>query len=108
MEELQQIEQQLERSVSRVRAKKMEAFMEQIDQLKEKEKVLTAENAKLCEKVSSCAFISRGNNSQWNTSHFFPTWCIYPWISCPASDCSLSPCTLRPILGKCYFGDAHV
>ncbi|XP_028088712.1 MADS-box protein SOC1-like [Camellia sinensis] len=51
MEELQQIEQQLERSVSRVRAKKMEAFMEQIDQLKEKEKVLTAENAKLCEKV---------------------------------------------------------
>ncbi|CAL5340151.1 unnamed protein product [Camellia sinensis] len=50
MEELQQIEQQLERSVSRVRAKKMEAFMEQIDQLKEKEKVLTAENAKLCEK----------------------------------------------------------
>ncbi|KAF5946361.1 hypothetical protein HYC85_016589 [Camellia sinensis] len=36
MEELQQIEQQLERSVSRVRAKKMEAFMEQIDQLKEK------------------------------------------------------------------------
>ncbi|THG08131.1 hypothetical protein TEA_024947 [Camellia sinensis var. sinensis] len=50
MEELQQIEQQLERSVSRVRAKKMEAFMEQVDQLKEKEKVLTAENAKLCEK----------------------------------------------------------
>nr|ALS54682.1 SOC2 [Camellia sinensis] len=50
MEELQQIEQQLERSVSRVRAKKMEVFMEQIDQLKEKEKVLTAENAKLCEK----------------------------------------------------------
>ncbi|XP_028068625.1 MADS-box protein SOC1-like isoform X8 [Camellia sinensis] len=98
MEELQQIEQQLERSVSRVRAKKMEAFMEQIDQLKEKEKVLTAENAKLCEKISSCAFISRGNNSQWNTSHFFPTWCIYPWISCPASDCSLSPCILRPIL----------
>ncbi|XP_028083083.1 MADS-box protein SOC1-like isoform X2 [Camellia sinensis] len=36
VEELQQIEQQLERSVSRVRAKK--------------EKVLTAENAKLCEK----------------------------------------------------------
>ncbi|CAL5340153.1 unnamed protein product [Camellia sinensis] len=53
MEELQQIEQQLERSVSRVRAKKMEAFMEQIDQLKEKEKVLTAENAKLCEKHAS-------------------------------------------------------
>ncbi|KAL7238752.1 hypothetical protein ACSBR2_004784 [Camellia fascicularis] len=50
MEELQQIEQQLEWSVSRVRAKKMEVFMEQIDQLKEKEKVLTAENAKLCEK----------------------------------------------------------
>ncbi|KAL7233435.1 hypothetical protein ACSBR1_017121 [Camellia fascicularis] len=51
IEELQQIEQQLERSVSTVRARKMQVFQEHIAQLKEKEKILAAENALLCEKV---------------------------------------------------------
>ncbi|CAL5401132.1 unnamed protein product [Camellia sinensis] len=70
MEELQQIELQLERSVSRVRAKKMEVFMEQIDQLKEKEKVLTAENANLCEKYESTCFASEVNSE---TGHAITT-----------------------------------
>ncbi|EOX96138.1 AGAMOUS-like 20 isoform 4, partial [Theobroma cacao] len=51
LEELLQIEQQLERSVSSIRARKAQVFKEQIEQLKEKEKVLAAENARLCEKV---------------------------------------------------------
>lgn len=50
IEELQQIEQQLERSVSTVRARKMQVFQEHIEQLKEKEKILAAENAVLFEK----------------------------------------------------------
>ncbi|KAA3475328.1 MADS-box protein SOC1 isoform X7 [Gossypium australe] len=50
LEELQQIEQQLERSVTRVRTRKAKVFKDQIDKLKEKEEALAAENAKLCEK----------------------------------------------------------
>ncbi|KAA8520557.1 hypothetical protein F0562_014813 [Nyssa sinensis] len=50
IEELQEIEQQLERSVSIIRARKMHVFKEQIEQLKEKEKILRAENAMLWEK----------------------------------------------------------
>ncbi|XP_048322084.2 MADS-box protein SOC1 isoform X1 [Ziziphus jujuba] len=53
IEELQQIEQQLERSVSSIRARKTQVFKEQIEQLKEKEKVLAAENARLCEKCGA-------------------------------------------------------
>ncbi|XP_058210785.1 MADS-box protein SOC1-like isoform X2 [Rhododendron vialii] len=49
IEELQQIEQQLEWSVSKVRARKV--LKEQVDQFKEKEKTLEAENAMLCEKL---------------------------------------------------------
>ncbi|PSS13987.1 MADS-box protein [Actinidia chinensis var. chinensis] len=49
-EELQQIEHQLERSVSSVRAKKMQVFREQIEKLKQKEKALATENEILCEK----------------------------------------------------------
>uniref|UniRef100_A0A0A0L4C0 K-box domain-containing protein n=2 Tax=Cucumis sativus TaxID=3659 RepID=A0A0A0L4C0_CUCSA len=49
-EELQQLEQQLERSLSHIRARKHEVYREQIEQLKEKEKHLTAENAKLAKK----------------------------------------------------------
>ncbi|KAL2330418.1 hypothetical protein Fmac_017999 [Flemingia macrophylla] len=49
LEELQQIEQQLEKSVSNVRARKNQVFKEQIEQLKEKEKALFAENVRLCE-----------------------------------------------------------
>nr|AHJ60268.1 SOC1 [Paeonia suffruticosa] len=50
VEELQQLEQQLERSVANVRARKSQVFNEQVEQLKEKEKLLAAENAILCEK----------------------------------------------------------
>uniref|UniRef100_A0A7C8ZSQ9 MADS-box domain-containing protein n=1 Tax=Opuntia streptacantha TaxID=393608 RepID=A0A7C8ZSQ9_OPUST len=47
LEELQQLENQLERSVSKVRARKNQVFCEQIKQLREKEKQLAAENARL-------------------------------------------------------------
>ncbi|KAI4356859.1 hypothetical protein L6164_000846 [Bauhinia variegata] len=52
VEELQQIEQQLERSVSSVRARKTQVYKEQIEQLKEKEKALESENARLSEKYN--------------------------------------------------------
>ncbi|XP_016502911.1 MADS-box protein SOC1-like [Nicotiana tabacum] len=48
--ELQQIEKQLERSVSTIRARKIQVFKEQIERLKEKEKILASENAILREK----------------------------------------------------------
>ncbi|KAG5251491.1 MADS-box protein [Salix suchowensis] len=50
IEDLQQIEQQLERSVSTIRARKTQVYKEKIEHLKQKEKLLTAENAKLSEK----------------------------------------------------------
>uniref|UniRef100_A0A2P2M8Z7 MADS-box protein SOC1 isoform X1 n=1 Tax=Rhizophora mucronata TaxID=61149 RepID=A0A2P2M8Z7_RHIMU len=50
IEELQQLEQQLEKSVSNIRARKNQVFKEQIDELKEKEKALKAENARLSER----------------------------------------------------------
>ncbi|KAH7849657.1 hypothetical protein Vadar_021039 [Vaccinium darrowii] len=50
-EELQQIEQQLERSMSKVRSRKMQVFKKQVGQFKEKEKSLEAENATLREKL---------------------------------------------------------
>ncbi|KAL3381274.1 hypothetical protein AABB24_001415 [Solanum stoloniferum] len=50
LQEVQQIEKQLERSVSTIRARKLQVFKEQVERLKEKEKILTAENAKLREK----------------------------------------------------------
>ncbi|KAK1559316.1 hypothetical protein Q3G72_013206 [Acer saccharum] len=53
IEELQQIEQQLERSVSSVRARKTQVFKEQIQQLKEMEKTLVAENIRLSEKCDA-------------------------------------------------------
>ncbi|XWS45987.1 hypothetical protein CRYUN_Cryun14cG0026300 [Craigia yunnanensis] len=57
LEELQQIEQQLERSVSSVRARKTQVFKEHIEQLKEKEKVLAAENATLSEKEKPWSYM---------------------------------------------------
>ncbi|XP_059312766.1 MADS-box protein SOC1-like isoform X2 [Lycium ferocissimum] len=50
LQELQQIEKQLERSVSTIRARKIQVFKEQVQRLKEKEKILDAENAMLREK----------------------------------------------------------
>lgn len=53
IEELQQLEQQLESSVNRIRARKTQVFKEQIEQLREKERVLTAENERLFEKCGA-------------------------------------------------------
>nr|QNM36895.1 SUPPRESSOR OF OVEREXPRESSION OF CONSTANS1 [Litchi chinensis] len=50
IDELQQIEQQLERSVTCIRARKSQVFKEQIELLKEKENNLIAENARLSAK----------------------------------------------------------
>ncbi|MCD7467615.1 hypothetical protein HAX54_005158 [Datura stramonium] len=50
LQELQQIEKQLEQSVSTIRARKVQVFKEQVERLKEKEKILAAENALLREK----------------------------------------------------------
>ncbi|XP_068342582.1 MADS-box protein SOC1-like isoform X3 [Pyrus communis] len=51
--ELQEIEHQLEKSVYNVRARKNQVFKEQIEQLREKGKLLTAENTRLVEKYGS-------------------------------------------------------
>ncbi|KAB2052285.1 hypothetical protein ERO13_A12G102700v2 [Gossypium hirsutum] len=61
LEELQEIEQQLQKSVSIIRARKTQIFRDQIEQLKEKEKALAAENEKLCEKL----FMSQCGTKSW-------------------------------------------
>nr|AEO20231.1 SOC1-like protein [Fragaria vesca] len=53
IEELQEVEQQLERSVNTIRARKAQVFKEQIEQLEEKERILTAENERLTEKCDA-------------------------------------------------------
>ncbi|XP_024173294.1 MADS-box protein SOC1 isoform X3 [Rosa chinensis] len=53
IDELQEIEQQLERSVNSIRARKAQVYKEQIEQLREKERVLTAENQRLNEKCEA-------------------------------------------------------
>ncbi|KAL4562760.1 hypothetical protein LXL04_026790 [Taraxacum kok-saghyz] len=50
VDEIVQVEQQLERSVRIIRARKMQVYNEQIEQLQAKEKMLAAENATLTEK----------------------------------------------------------
>ncbi|CAH8358594.1 unnamed protein product [Eruca vesicaria subsp. sativa] len=50
IEELQQLENQLERSLTKIRAKKYQLLREEIERLKEKERNLTAENNMLTEK----------------------------------------------------------
>lgn len=47
-EELQELDDQLERSLRSIRARKSQLFNEQIGQLKEKERLLLEENARLC------------------------------------------------------------
>ncbi|EXC17791.1 Agamous-like MADS-box protein AGL19 [Morus notabilis] len=47
--ELQQIENQLERSLSKIRARKNQLYKEQIERLREEEKTLLKQNAKLRE-----------------------------------------------------------
>ncbi|KAJ0263461.1 Agamous-like MADS-box protein AGL19 [Hirschfeldia incana] len=50
IEELQQLENQLERGLSRIRAKKYQLLREEIEKLKEEERNLTKENKELKEK----------------------------------------------------------
>nr|CAJ38368.1 MADS-box transcription factor [Plantago major] len=50
LEELQQLETQLERSVTSIRTRKTQLYKQQIEQLKEKTKALAAENASICQK----------------------------------------------------------
>ncbi|GMJ00351.1 SUPPRESSOR OF OVEREXPRESSION OF CO 1, AGAMOUS-like 20 [Hibiscus trionum] len=50
VDDLQQLENQLERSLCRIRARKNQVFLEQIGKLKEEERRLGEENANLIEK----------------------------------------------------------
>ncbi|KAF8380378.1 hypothetical protein HHK36_027863 [Tetracentron sinense] len=50
IEELQQTEDQLEQSLSNIRARKNQLYKEKIELLKEKERILAEENSMLCEK----------------------------------------------------------
>ncbi|KAI8564708.1 hypothetical protein RHMOL_Rhmol03G0202600 [Rhododendron molle] len=52
VEELRELDNQLERSLRNVRARKEYLFREQIEQLKEKERLLLEENTRLLEKVN--------------------------------------------------------
>ncbi|KAF3448464.1 hypothetical protein FNV43_RR09177 [Rhamnella rubrinervis] len=51
IDELHQIENQLERSLAKIRARKNQLFREQIEQLKEEERRLLEQNAELRKKV---------------------------------------------------------
>ncbi|PIM97992.1 hypothetical protein CDL12_29531 [Handroanthus impetiginosus] len=50
-EELQNIGEQLERSLKNIRSRKAQLFKEEIEKLQAKEKFLLEENERLCEKV---------------------------------------------------------
>ncbi|CAA7018568.1 unnamed protein product [Microthlaspi erraticum] len=66
VEELQQLENQLDRSLSRIRAKKYQLLREEIEKLKEKERNLVAENKMLTEKyemVRGGTLIARTSSS---------------------------------------------
>ncbi|XP_021286967.1 MADS-box protein SOC1-like [Herrania umbratica] len=52
VEELQEVQNQLERSLRNIRARKSHVFKEQIEQLKAKERLLREENTKLSEKFA--------------------------------------------------------
>ncbi|XP_028802409.1 agamous-like MADS-box protein AGL14 isoform X2 [Neltuma alba] len=58
VEELNQIENQLDRSLSKIRARKNQLFKEQIEQLREEEKCLLEENNKL---RGQCGIEKRGS-----------------------------------------------
>ncbi|GLT65461.1 hypothetical protein SLA2020_378930 [Shorea laevis] len=53
LEELEEIDSQLEQSLKNIRARKVQLYKEQIQQLKAKERMLLEENAKLREKCDS-------------------------------------------------------
>ncbi|XP_028801170.1 MADS-box protein SOC1-like [Neltuma alba] len=62
VKELEEIEQQLERSARKVRERKIQVYNEQMEQLQEKGKTLAAENARLSDKYHSLAKQARGKN----------------------------------------------
>lgn len=62
--ELQQLENQLERSVTKIRARKNQVYNEQIRQLKEKEKQLAAENMRLSDKCSQFGLLHKESTNQ--------------------------------------------
>ncbi|CAI8607334.1 unnamed protein product [Vicia faba] len=64
--ELQKIEQQLEKSITKIRAKKALVFREQIHQLKEKENALVAENVRLSEMYGSYSSHQAKKNEKEN------------------------------------------
>ncbi|CAL5196212.1 unnamed protein product [Lathyrus oleraceus] len=66
IDELQRIEQQLERSITKIRVKKAEVFKEQMDQLKEKEKTLVAESTRLPEKYDTYSSQQANNDDREN------------------------------------------
>lgn len=59
VEELQHIENQLERSVSNIRRRKTQLYKDLIEQLKEKERILSEENAILCKKAEEQSIIQK-------------------------------------------------
>lgn len=62
MEELQQLENQLDKSLSSIRARKNGLFKEQIKKLHEAEKILLEENVRLKEKLETPSLLKRGHN----------------------------------------------
>ncbi|CAL5196209.1 unnamed protein product [Lathyrus oleraceus] len=80
IEELQKIEHHLERSITKIRAKKTQVFREQIHQLKEKEKTLVAENGMLSEKYGNYSSKSEKNNAKENIGE------VYANENSPSSD----------------------
>ncbi|KAL2461632.1 MADS-box protein SOC1 [Abeliophyllum distichum] len=62
IEEILQLQQQLERSISSIRTRKIQVFRQQIEQLKEKGTTLAAENSILLDKLSPQE--ERGSNEE--------------------------------------------
>ncbi|XP_013444986.2 MADS-box protein SOC1 [Medicago truncatula] len=82
IDELQKIEQQLEKSINKIRVKKTKVFREQIDQLKEKEKALVAENVRLSEKYGNYSTQESTKDQRENIAEAEP----YADQSSPSSD----------------------
>ncbi|KAK2407223.1 MADS-box protein SOC1 [Trifolium repens] len=82
IDELNRIEQQLEKSITKIRAKKTQVFKEQIEHLKEKEKALVAENAKLSEKYGNYSSQATKKDQRENIHEAKP----YADQSSPSSD----------------------
>ncbi|CAK9311014.1 unnamed protein product [Citrullus colocynthis] len=69
IDELQQLERQLERSLSRIRSRKYQMLKEEIMKLKEEEKMLLEENAALQIKVSTESSRKQESNQRSESSN---------------------------------------